>query len=61
MKKIAITLTLLATVAFTYSSYQLTYDPIVRSTKDGILIFNFMLWYALPAIAWLIYFLMGKK
>jgi hypothetical protein len=61
MKKIAITLTILATVAFTYSSYQLTYDPIVKSTKEGILIFNFMLWYALPALAWIVYFLRGNR
>jgi hypothetical protein len=61
MKTTALIATAIATVLFLYSSYMLTNDPIVHSTKDGILSFNFMMWYTIPGILWLIYFITKKK
>jgi hypothetical protein len=61
MKKAAIIATSIATLLFVYSSYTLTFDPLARSTKDGMLFFNFMLWYTIPGILWGIYFFMNKK
>ncbi len=61
MKTAAIITTVIATLLFLFSSYQLTYDPIGRSTKDGILLYNFFIWYTVPGILWLIYLATGKK
>jgi hypothetical protein len=61
MKSAAIIAAVLATILFLFSSYQLTYDPIGRSTKDGILLFNFLIWCTVPGILWLIYLTTGKK
>ncbi len=60
MKTAAIITTAIATLLFLYSSYMLTYDPIGRSTKDGMLLFNFAFWYAVPGILWVIYFVTKK-
>ena len=56
MKTLAQVTTRIATLFFLYSSYMLTYDPIGRSTKDGMLLFNFAMWFTVPAILWLIYY-----
>lgn len=56
MKALAQVTTGIATLIFLYTSYMLTYDPIGRSTKDGMLLFNFAMWYAIPGILWLIYY-----
>jgi hypothetical protein len=61
MKKAATIATVVATILFLFSSYQLTYDPIGRSTKDGILLFNFLIWFAVPGILWVIYLATSKK
>jgi hypothetical protein len=61
MKTTAIVLTAIATVLFLYSSYMLTYDPMVSSSKDGMLLFNFFMWYFIPGIMWVIYFISKKK
>jgi hypothetical protein len=61
MKTAAIITTVIATFLFLYTSYMLTYDPIARSTKDGMLLFNFAVWYAVPGILWLIYLVTQKK
>jgi hypothetical protein len=61
MKTAAIITTVIATFLFLYSSYMLTYDPVVRSTKDGMLLFNFAFWYAVPVILWVIYLITQKK
>ena len=61
MKIAALVVTGIATLLFIYSSFLLTYDPVVRSTKDGIILFNFMMWYIVPGILWIIYFLTRKK
>jgi hypothetical protein len=60
MKTAAIITTAIATLLFLYSSYMLTYDPIGRSTKDGMLLFNFAFWYTVPGILWVIYFVTKK-
>jgi hypothetical protein len=60
MKTTALIATAIATLLFLYSSYMLTYDPIGRSTKDGMLLFNFAFWYAVPGILWVIYFVTKK-
>ena len=56
MKTLAQVTTGIATLFFLYSTYMLTYDPIGRSTKDGMLLFNFAMWFTVPAILWLIYY-----
>jgi hypothetical protein len=61
MKIAALITTVIATFLFLFSSYQLTNDPIGGSTKDGILIFNFFIWYTVPGILWVIYFFTNKK
>jgi hypothetical protein len=61
MKTAAIITTVIATFIFLYTSYLLTYDPIGRSTKDGMLLFNFAIWYAVPALLWLVYLLTNKN
>jgi hypothetical protein len=61
MKTTALIATAIATVLFLYTSYMLTYDPVVRSTKDGMLMFNFFMWYAIPGLLWIIYFLTKKE
>lgn len=60
MKTAAIITTAIATLLFLITSYSLTYDPIGRSTKDGMLLFNFAIWYAIPCILWVIYFVTKK-
>ena len=57
MKTAAIITTAIATIIFLITSYLLTYDPIGRSTKDGMLLFNFAIWYTIPGILWVIYFI----
>lgn len=61
MKTAAIITTAIATIIFLITSYLLTYDPIGRSTKDGMLLFNFMMWYSIPGILWIIYLVTKKK
>ena len=61
MKKAAIIATLVATPIFLFSSYLLLFHPVARSTRDGILLFNFAMWYAIPGLLWLIYFFTKKK
>ena len=61
MKTAAIITTVIATIIFLFSSYQLTYDPIGRSTKDGMLLFNFAIWYTIPGILWVIYFVRNNN
>ena len=61
MKTAAIITTAIATIIFLITSYLLTYDPIGRSTKDGMLLFNFAIWYTIPGILWVIYFVRNKK
>jgi hypothetical protein len=61
MKTAAIITTAIATIIFLITSYLLTYDPIGRSTKDGMLLFNFAIWYTIPGILWVIYFVRNNN
>jgi hypothetical protein len=61
MKTAAIITTVIATFLFLITSFLLTNDSVGRSTKDGILIFNFGIWYAIPALLWLAYLLTNKS
>jgi len=61
MKTAAIITTAIATIIFLITSYLLTYDPIGRSTKDGMLLFNFTIWYTIPGILWVIYFVRNNN
>ena len=61
MKTAAIITTAIATIIFLITSYLLTYDPIGRSTKDGMLLFNFAIWYTIPGILCVIYFIRNNN
>jgi hypothetical protein len=61
MKIAAIIVTVIATFIFIITSYLLTYDSIGGSTKDGMLVFNFAIWYTVPGILWIVYFITKKK
>ena len=61
MKTAAIITTVIATFLFLITSFLLTNDPVGRSTKDGILLFNFSIWYAIPALLWLVYLLTNRN
>ncbi len=55
MKKVATIATVLATALFIISTYAYMYDPIAHSTRPGIHVFNFFMWFTIPIILWLIY------
>jgi uncharacterized RDD family membrane protein YckC len=61
MKTAAIITTVIAAVIFLLTSALLTNDATVGSTKDGILVFNFLIWFAVPGILWVIYFIKDSK
>jgi uncharacterized RDD family membrane protein YckC len=61
MKTAAIITTVIAAVIFLMTSVLLTNDATVGSTKDGILVFNFLIWFAVPGILWVIYFIQDNK
>lgn len=61
MKKAAQIVTGIATLLFLFSTFLLSNDSVGRSTKDGMLLFNFMMWYTIPGILWGIYFMTKKK
>jgi hypothetical protein len=61
MKTAAIITTVIAAVIFLLTSALLTNDATVGSTKDGILVFNFLIWFAVPGILWVLYFILDNK
>jgi uncharacterized RDD family membrane protein YckC len=61
MKTAAIITTVMAAVIFLLTSALLTNDATVGSTKDGILVFNFLIWFAVPGILRVIYFIQDNK
>lgn len=61
MKTAAIITTVIAAVIFLLTSVLLTNDATVGSTKDGMLVFNFFIWFAVPGILWVIYFILDNK
>lgn len=60
MRKAAIITSILATILFLYTSYLFSNDPISKSSKEGILVLNFVICYAIPTALWLIHYLMKK-
>ena len=61
MKTAAIITTVIAAVIFLLTSALFTNDATVGSTKDGMLVFNFFIWFAVPGILWVIYFILDNK
>jgi hypothetical protein len=61
MKTAAIITTVIAAVIFLLTSALLTNDATVGSTKDGMLVFNFFIWFAVPDILWVLYFILDNK
>ena len=61
MKTAAIITTVIAAVIFLLTSALLTNDATVGSTKDGMLVFNFFIWFAVPGILWVIYLIKDNK
>ena len=61
MKTAAIITSVIAAVIFLLTSALLTNDATVGSTKDGMLVFNFFIWFAVPGILWVIYFILDNK
>jgi uncharacterized RDD family membrane protein YckC len=61
MKTAAIITTVIAAVIFLLTSALLTNDATVGSTKDGMLVFNFFIWFAVPGILWVLYFILDNK
>ena len=60
MKTIATIATIIATLLYILTTYLLIYDPIGRSTKPGIHLYNFFMWYTIPIILWVVYFIMKE-
>lgn len=61
MKTAATIVTVIATALFLLTTAMLSSDAVGRSTKEGTHLFNFMIWYTIPAILWLVYFARSKK
>lgn len=57
MKTISIIVTVLALFGYAISTYLFINDPIAHSTKEGIHIFNFFIWFIIPIILWVVYLL----
>lgn len=60
MKIVATIATIIATLIYIISTYLFINDPIGRSTKPGIHLYNFFLWYTIPIILWIVYFIMNE-
>ena len=60
MKTIAKIATIIATLLYIVTTYLFMYDPIGRSTRSGIHLFNFFIWYTIPIILWVVYYIMNK-
>jgi hypothetical protein len=56
MKKSATISTIIALILFLYTTNIYLNDPISGSTREGIHVFNFFMWFTIPIILWLIYF-----
>lgn len=61
MKITSISLTLIALLGYFVSTILLIKDPIAHSTKQGIHIYNFFIWFTIPFIFWLIYYFDNLK
>jgi hypothetical protein len=60
MKIVAIITTILATLIYLITTSLLINDSIGRSEKPGIHLYNFFIWYTIPIIMWVIYFVMNE-
>lgn len=61
MKIVANIVTIIATLIYSITTYLLMYDPIGRSTRSGIHLFNFFIWYTIPIILWIIYYVKKER
>ncbi len=60
MKIVATIATVLATLLYSVTTYLLMYDPISRTTIQEDHIYNFFMWYTIPIILWVVYFIMNE-
>jgi hypothetical protein len=61
MRKVAIIATVIATLLYAASTYLYMYDPIAKSDEPGTHLFNFLMWYTLPIVLWVIYFIINES
>lgn len=60
MKIIATIVTILATFIYIITTYLFLNDPIGRSDKPNTHLYNFFMWYTIPIILWVVYFIMNE-
>ena len=60
MKIAAIIVTIIATLLYIVTTNLLINDPIGRSDKPGAHLFNFFMWYTVPIILWVVYYIMNE-
>lgn len=61
MKTTAIITTIISSILYLITTSVLKNDSIGRSTKDGVHIINFLFFFSLPILFWLIYFYNSNK
>lgn len=57
IKTIAIALTFIAILGYLYFTVGFLFDPIAHSNRPGIHLFNFFIWFTIPIVLWVIFFL----
>lgn len=57
MKIISIVITTIAILGYLLTTFLLINDPVARSTRDGIHLMNFFIWFIIPLILWVVYLL----
>jgi hypothetical protein len=60
LASIASIATILATLMYIITTYLFLYDPIGRSDEPNTHLYNFFMWYTIPIILWVIYFIMNE-
>lgn len=60
MKIVAIIVTIIATLIYSITTYLLMYDPIGRTDDAGTHLLNFFIWFTIPIILWVVYFVMNE-
>jgi len=60
MKIAAIIVTIIATLIYSITTYLLLYDPIGRTDDAGTHLLNFFIWFTIPIILWIVYFIMNE-
>ena len=61
MRKLAIIATVIASLLYAVSTYLYMYDPIAKSDEPGTHFFNFFMWYTLPIVLWVVYFIINES